>query len=118
MFLKGDRLKELRLNRGLTQEELGKVIDVTKASICCYEKGSRTPTLENLIDLMMFFDVSSDYLLGNDLIITVKSNKNIKTFMTKEEVTFIEELRKDKFIYEVLLTDPVRGIELLGKKIN
>ncbi len=116
-MINGDRLKELRKNNGLTQSKLGEVLGVTKASICCYEKGTRTPTIENLIDLMEFFGVSADYLIGSDAIVSVKENKR-KTLMTKEEVKFIELLRKNKFLSEILLEDPVRGIEILNKKIG
>ncbi len=116
-MIKGDRLKELRKSNGLTQSKLGEILGVTKASICCYEKGTRTPTIENLIDLMEFFGVSADYLIGSDAIISIKDNKR-KTLMTKEEVKFIELLRKNKFLSEVLLEDPNRGIEVLNKKIG
>lgn len=117
-MINGSRLKELRKNRGLTQEELGNTIGVTKASICCYEKGTRTPTLENLIDLMEFFGVNSNYLIGSDEVISVKSEKDAYVIMTKEEVKFIKLLRKDKYLSEVLLDDPLRGVELLDKKIK
>ena len=114
----GRRLKELRLNRGLTQKDLGKVINVTKASICCYEKETRTPTVENLLDMVNFFGVTSDYLLGNDSIINVKKEPNKKIYMTEEEIKFIKELRNNKFLAEILLEDPVRSLELLEKKIG
>lgn len=116
-MIKGDRLKELRKSKNITQEELGNVLGVTKASICCYEKGTRTPTIENLIDLMEFFGVSADYLIGSDKIINIKGSKTCVK-MTNEEVKFIELLRKDKFLAEVLLEDPKRGIELLDIKIK
>ena len=38
--------------------------------------------------------------------------------MTNEEVTFINELRKDKLVYEILFEDPKRGSELIKKKIG
>lgn len=117
-MIKGDRLKELRKKRGLTQSKLGEILGVTKASICCYEKGTRTPTIENLIDLMEFFGVSADYLIGSDVIVTIKNHKKRTALMTKEEVKFIQLLRKDKFLAEVLLEDPIRGIEILSKKIG
>ena len=56
-MLVGKRLKELRLEKGLTQRELGQQINVTKVSICCYENGTRTPTLETLSELEKFFQV-------------------------------------------------------------
>ena len=43
----GNRLKKLRLSKGLNQQELGDLIGVTKVSICGYENGTRTPNLEN-----------------------------------------------------------------------
>lgn len=63
-MLLGERLKELRLESNLTQEELGKKVYVTKVSICCYEQGTRIPGLEILIDLANVFEVSLDYLVG------------------------------------------------------
>ena len=67
-MLLGKRIKSLRKEKGLTQEELGKIINVTKVSICCYERESRVPTLETLIALAEVFGVDVDYLLGNDLV--------------------------------------------------
>ena len=53
----GQRIKALRKERGLTQQQLGDMINVTKVSICCYENGTRTPTLQTLIDLGRVFGV-------------------------------------------------------------
>lgn len=62
--MNGKRLKELRLKKRLTQEELGKVIHVSKVSISGYESGNRTPDTETLQRLADYFDVTTDYLLG------------------------------------------------------
>nr|WP_194949949.1 helix-turn-helix transcriptional regulator [Anoxybacillus flavithermus] len=63
-YVLGDRLKRLRLEKKLTQEELGKKINVTKVSISGYENGNRTPDTETLQKLADFFNVTTDYLLG------------------------------------------------------
>lgn len=112
-MLRGSRLKELRLTRGVTQEELGKVLGVTKASICCYEKETRTPTLENLVDLVNYFGVSADYLLGNDKFVVTRKAKPKTYLMTEEEVVLIEYLRKSKD-YNILISDPL----ILISKLN
>ncbi len=57
MVLLGKRIKEQRKKMNLTQEELGHLINVTKVSICCYENGTRTPTLETLKVLAETFNV-------------------------------------------------------------
>ncbi len=59
-----ERLKNLRLEFGLSTRELGRKIGVANASICRWENGERTPNIETLITLAKFFNVSTDYLCG------------------------------------------------------
>ena len=49
------QLIELRKERNLTQEELGKLIGVSKVSICHYENGIQFPTLDKLLLLIYYF---------------------------------------------------------------
>lgn len=58
------RLRSLRLNQNMTQEELGKKINVTKVSVSGYENGNRVPDMETLQKIADVFDVQVDYLLG------------------------------------------------------
>lgn len=59
-----ERLKNLRKNKKITQEELGKRINVTKVSVSGYENGNRMPDTETLQNIADYFNVSIDYLLG------------------------------------------------------
>lgn len=61
-----DKLKELRKARGLSQEELSEVLDVSRQSISKYENGTAEPDIDKLAIMVKFFDVSFDYLLGED----------------------------------------------------
>lgn len=118
-MLKGNRLKDARKKKGLTQDELGKLVGVGKSAICCYEKETRNPTIETIIEFMHVLGVTSDYLLGTDDLIKVE-HAQLPEFrtMTKEEVMFIDELRKDKLVYEILFEDPKRGSDLVKKRIG
>lgn len=58
------RVKKLRKQRRLSQKELGEAIGLTAKSICTIEGGTRVTTIEKLILLAQFFEVSTDYLLG------------------------------------------------------
>lgn len=58
------RLKELRIEKGLTQKNLAEAIGTTDDSIFSWEKGRSQPSFEMLKVLCIFFDVSTDYLLG------------------------------------------------------
>ncbi|NLU49253.1 MAG: helix-turn-helix transcriptional regulator [Syntrophomonadaceae bacterium] len=64
MYKFGDRLRQLREEHDLTQEQLGKVLNVKKAAVSKYETGYTVPDSETLKKLASFFGVSTDYLLG------------------------------------------------------
>jgi transcriptional regulator with XRE-family HTH domain len=114
----GERLKEIRIKKGMTQEKLGEIIGVTKGTISLYENNQRKPKLENIIELMYALGISADYLLGADVIVEIKNEEDPKyRLLTNDEVKFIEELRKDSFIYDLLFQDPKRGIEIIKKRL-
>ena len=68
MYLKGGanmyHLRELRIQKGLTQAELSKALQVSASSIGMYEQGRREPDNETLGRIANFFNVTTDYLLG------------------------------------------------------
>ncbi len=115
-MLLGKRLKELRIKEGLTQRELGEKINVTKVSICCYESGTRTPTLETLFELAKVFEVDLNYLLGSDQKVKGSTGKGL--IMADEEIQFIEELRNHQNVYDLMIENPKRCAELMSKKLR
>ena len=117
-MLLSKRLKELRINRGLTQRELGERVNVTKVSICCYENGMRTPTLDTLTKLGKVLDVDVDYLLGYDSPVKEKGKSKKVINMAKEEIEFITEIRKLENIHQAIIENPKRIIELISKELN
>ena len=60
----GQRLKELRLEKGWTQKEMAEKLGLNSVTYLHYEKGQREPPLSLLADMATFFEVSVDYLLG------------------------------------------------------
>lgn len=60
----GNRLKQLRVQSGLTQEQLAKQVGVSKSVISFYELRERSPSPEILIKFSSVFHVTTDYLLG------------------------------------------------------
>ena len=58
------RLKELRTEKGMTQNEVAKVIGYSSLSYARYEKGEREPDINTLCKLADYFEVSVDYLIG------------------------------------------------------
>lgn len=58
-----NRIKNLREECRMTQQELADKIDGAKSTIAMYEKGDRKPSLEVLIKLSEIFNCSIDYIL-------------------------------------------------------
>lgn len=58
----GSRIKKARIEKGLTQEELAKLMDVTRNAIGSYENGRALPTAKNMPKLASFLGVSVAYL--------------------------------------------------------
>ena len=60
----GNIIKELRLEKSLSQQSLGKLIGVSQKAIDYWERGVNEPKASYIIKLADFFGVSADYLLG------------------------------------------------------
>lgn len=60
----GKIIKELREERGMSQDKLAQMIGVTQDSISLWEKNKRIPNTPYIIALCKIFNVTSDYLLG------------------------------------------------------
>lgn len=61
-----ERLKELRLEKGLSQAELSKALNnkITQSAIGLWELNKRVPNLDAVIILACYFNVSLDYIAG------------------------------------------------------
>lgn len=59
-----NRLKELRLERGVKQKELSEHLGLTLRAYQYYEAGNRYPDFQGLLALADYFNVSIDYLVG------------------------------------------------------
>ena len=62
----GERIRELRAEQGLTQQQLGELLGVSQFSVSKYEREALDLNTDTLIRLCGIFGVSVDYLLGLD----------------------------------------------------
>ena len=59
-----DRIKQLRLEAHMTQEDLAKELRVSKGAVGNWETGIRRPSPETLEEMSVLFNINMDYLLG------------------------------------------------------
>lgn len=114
----GDKIKRARKAKGMSQEELGDILGVSKVSICGYEMGTRTPTMEKFIKLVDILDLSTDVILGRDLNVICEETEPYTVRIAKVDLEIIKELRKHPLLYNKICSDPKRTIELMNRKIK
>lgn len=79
------RIKDLREDNDLTQQELAEKLNIDKKTLARYEKGKNEPTISTLIQLSLLFNVSIDYIAG------IKDINIIETPGIKEELETLNE---------------------------
>lgn len=73
----GERLKQLRLEKEISQKELAEKFNIARSTLSQYESNQRTPSDEIKVKLSEYFNVSVDYLLGKTDIRNYIEDKNI-----------------------------------------
>ena len=80
----GNKLYELRKEKGLSQEELANHLEVTRQTVSKWELGDSTPDLDKLVLLSELFEISLDELVLDKVPVTTKLNELGAKVMTKE----------------------------------
>lgn len=62
-----ENLKEERLRRQMTQQEVAEILKITKQQYSLYETGKRTMPIEKIVKLAKLYDISIDYLVGAEI---------------------------------------------------
>lgn len=114
----GNRIREERLKRKMSQQQLGDLLGVTKVSVCGYESGTRTPTMETFLKLIDILDLSPDYILGRDISVVCEEEEPYVEKVAKYDIEIIREIKKHPKLYNKLCADLKRTVELMDRRIN
>ena len=90
MLALNENIKKLRIARGLNQVEFAKILCVTKQCVSNWENDNVMPSIEMLVKIADFFNVTTDYVLG----------RNEKTYidvsgLTDEQISHISLIVSD-----------------------
>lgn len=78
-----DRIKQLRLQNKLTQEQFGKIFGVKKSTISMYESGKSNPDDHLKLKMADYFSISMDYLMGRSDTRTSKTTNRNNRYRSK-----------------------------------
>ena len=96
--LLGERIKNIRKSKGLTQLELAELVDRSKNHISKIETGSANPPLSLLIEIANALNVELSYLLDLDK----KQTKILDNIDWNDEIDKIKNKKKKQFILKIL----------------
>ena len=113
----GEKIQIYRKGLGLSQEELGQQLLVSRQTISLWEKGQTVPTIDNLIRLREIFGVSVDDILGfgnteqNDVILP---NETYRFDFTKDELIEIQRLQRKSFYKRLVMFALIDILVIIG----
>lgn len=90
------RLKDMRRDKGKTQDEMSKLLNIRRSTYGEYERGKIVPPIDKMKVLADYFGVSVDYLMGNT---------NFQTHEERNEINPLDISKQMKIILEYLQDD-------------
>lgn len=110
-----DRLRTLRKQNLLSQQELADKMGVSKQTISQYERGVREPDFESLEALCDIFNVSSDYILGKvNITMRFLTEGDLELLnrpsLSSDELSLLEEYRELNDEGKTIVLNTVRGL--------
>ena len=93
----GKKLRNLRLESKMTQDDIAEILDMSRTSFSKYENGASSPPLPMLRKLAAIYNVSLNYLIYDDsTIISVKDEGNVEAPEQSEAVNSFTQLTRDE----------------------
>lgn len=101
------KLKELRKQQNKSQAEISEYLQVARTTYQGYELEHNEPTIETLIKLADFYNVTLDYLVGRNF-------ANDVGYLTSEEREYLEKFKQLTPINKIRIIGEIQGL-LLGQ---
>lgn len=113
-----EKLKEFKMERGLTNGIIAQNVGTTETSVARFIKGSRTPVYPVFIKLLYYFDCSADYLLGADDIPTTEPLHDVLPFGARlRAIMQTQNIIQDTMIEEMEISSSALYKWLSGKSL-
>ena len=98
-----DKLKELRKNRKITQEDLAEILDISRSKVSSWETNKRDMTITDAVNLADYYEISLDNLL------------NVKPIREKEYIDISYKFFKNK---NISLKEKIKIIRMMEESLK
>lgn len=100
------RVRQLRQQKGISMDDLAKALDVKKSRISMWENNGTLPRADVLIKLANYFEVTTDYLIGNDtLTVHDPENNRLNSLQRNLGKLSEEDLKKAEGVLKAVFMD-------------
>ncbi len=82
-----EKIKFLREEKGYTQTDLAKILNITRSSVNAWEMGISVPSTQYIVELADIFKISTDYLLGVEATASIGVEG-----LTEEDINLVHSL--------------------------
>ena len=114
----GERLKEARIDKKLTQEDLGNMLGVSKVSICGYETGVRTPNMQNFLDLIRILDLDVKYVLGQDIEALNEKGETYGVKVATSDMEILDAIKENRELYNMFCKNPQKTVQKIKSNLK
>ena len=105
----GDRLRAIRKEHGLTQQNIADVLGVDRTTYTVYEGGSITPSPATLVKLSQIYNVTVGYLIGveenHPELRKIPEEKQEKKLLSSDPISLLKKEEKELLLYFRVLSD-------------
>lgn len=93
----GEKLKELRINCAMTQDDIAEILDMSRTSFSKYENGASNPPLTVLRKLSAIYNVPIEYLIHDEFVsLTFNDEKNAEEPSVEDALKGFSDLTRDE----------------------
>lgn len=90
-----ERLKTLRKEKGISQADVAEFLGISKAAYGFYESGRNMPSVDILMNIATYFDVSIDYILARSNFRSLRTNQYVEAAQMKNDLDKLADLPDD-----------------------
>ena len=105
----GDRLRAIRKEHGLTQQNIADVLGVDRTTYTVYEGGSITPSPATLVKLSQIYNVTVGYLIGveenHHELRKIPEEKQREKLLSSDPISMLKKEEKELMLYFRVLSD-------------
>jgi len=102
-----ERVKALRVGRGMNQTELAELLGVGQAALSLVERGINKPTIAQLVILSDCFSVSIDYIV-----------RGLEVSVNGEDKAIINTIKEDHALYQSIMTIATAKKNIMSKTLQ